>query len=237
MLINCDARGLEIVCIAYLSQDKVLMKELIDGVDIHGENQKVFGLPSRLVAKVFVFRLIYGGSAYSYSVDPDFTDVSTSEKYWQKVIDKFYQKYTGIHDWHTKITQEAMTTGKLTMPTGRVYLFEPKRSKRGELETPDTIIKNYPVQGLGADLMSIARVSFSRRFKDANIDGYLVNTVHDSIVCDCKQESTEQVGRIFLNVFSDIPANFKRVFGVEFNLPLRCEISVGTNMKDLVEIS
>lgn len=235
-ILKADAKGLEIVCVAYLSQDKVLMKELIDGVDIHGENQKVFGLPSRLVAKVFVFRLIYGGSAYSYSVDPDFTNVSTSENYWQKVIDKFYQKYTGIRDWHTKIIQEAMTTGQLIMPTGRVYKFEPKRNKRGELETPDTIIKNYPVQGLGADLMSIVRVSFYRRFKHNTISGFLVNTVHDDIVCDIVPQDQQRVVDIFHSVFNDIPSNFNRVFGKKFNLPLKCEISVGNNMKDLNEI-
>lgn len=178
---------------------------------------------------------MYGGSAYSYANDPDFTDVSTSEKYWQKVIDAFYNKYTGLRDWHTKIVQEAMQTGQLVMPTGRVFKFEAKRDFRGELKAPETIIKNYPVQSCGADLMSIARVSFYRRFKDANIDGILVNTVHDSIVCDVKVSEVDRVAGLFHTVFTDIPTNFKRLFGVEFNLPLKCEVSVGNNMKELEE--
>ena len=72
MIIQLDAKGLEIVCGAYLSQDEVLMKELIDGVDIHSRNQKMLGLPEgkdgRLVAKIFVFRLMYGGGAWGYAM-------------------------------------------------------------------------------------------------------------------------------------------------------------------------
>lgn len=235
MIVNCDAKALEWVVGAYLSQDKIAREEILAKVDQHTLNQKAFNLPTRLVAKTFVFRLMYGGGAYSYANDPNFTDVSRSEKYWQKVIDAFYEKYTGLRDWHTKIVQEAVQKGQLVMPTGRTYKFELARDYRGELKAPETIIKNYPVQGLGADLMSIARVSFMKRFKDANINGKLVNTVHDSIVVDCAERHIQAVAGIFHNVFADIPTNYKRLFGAEFTLPLACEVSIGNNMKDLTE--
>lgn len=172
---------------------------------------------------------MYGGSAYSYANDPDFTDVSRSEKFWQKVIDAFYEKYRGLARWHTEIVQQVTLTGQLVMPTGRVYKFE-RHPVRG---WPETTIKNYPVQGLGADLMSIARVSFMRRFKNGNFNGILCNTVHDSIVVDLPKTEVERCVRLFDDVFSDIPTNFRKLFGVEFNLPLRCECGVGNNMKEL----
>ena len=56
MWVNADVKSLEIVAVAFLSQDPVLIREILDGEDIHGNNQKAFGLPSRLIAKVFVFR-------------------------------------------------------------------------------------------------------------------------------------------------------------------------------------
>jgi DNA polymerase I-like protein with 3'-5' exonuclease and polymerase domains len=232
MIINCDAKALEWVVGSFLSQDKVAFAEIIAEVDQHSLNQEAFGLPSRLIAKKFVFRLMYGGSAYSYAHDPDFTDVSTSEKFWQKVIDRFYEKYYGLYQWHTKIVQEVASTGQLLMPTGRVYKYE--RNNRGEW--PITTIKNYPVQGLGADIMAIARVSFRKRFHAANINGLIVNTVHDSIVCDVQKSEVTELVDIFIGVFNDLPSNFKRMFGVDFNLPLRCEVSIGNNMKELVEL-
>ena len=119
------------------------------------------------------------------------------------------------------------------MPTGRVYKYE--RTSRGEW--PITTIKNYPVQGLGADVMSIIRVSFFRRFYDSGISGLIVNTVHDSIVVDISGRGSDgelhKTRAIFDGVFHDLPANFARVFGVEFNLPLKCEVSYGSNMKEL----
>lgn len=181
--------------------------------------------------------MIFGGTAYTYSHDPDFTDVSSSEKYWQKVIDRFNEKYYGWNSWWTKLIQEATTTGQVMNPaTKRTYVYTPKKNYRGDLVWPETTIKNYIVQGLAADIMSIARVSFMKRFKDANIDGVMVNTVHDSIVVDVRESEVENTSKLFFSVFDDIPDNFKRIFGTEFTLPVRCEVSVGNNMKELEEV-
>jgi hypothetical protein len=51
-------------------------------------------------------------------------------------------------------------------------------------------------------------------------------------VVDCSRGEEERVTALFNSVFSDAPANFKRIFGVEFNLPLLCEVSKGSNMKE-----
>lgn len=235
MIVNCDAKALEWVVGTFLSQDEVAIQEIINKIDQHSLNQKAFNLPSRLIAKTFVFRLMYGGQAYSYAHDPDFTGVSSSEKFWQGVIDAFYQKYKGFAAWHKRIVQEAMNNKQLVMPTGRIYLFDYKTNFRGDLEPPQTIIKNYPVQGLGADMMSLARVSFKKRFDNAGIDGFLVNSVHDSIVCDVHPKELDRVATLFHEVFRDLPTNFERVFKVPFNLPMTCEVSYGDNMKELVE--
>jgi len=117
------------------------------------------------------------------------------------------------------------------MPTGRVYRFT--KTLRGDW--PITQIKNFPVQGCGADIMAIARVSFYKRFKEAKIDGVLVNTVHDSIVVDIADHELDRVAIMFKEVYRDLPGNFKKVFGVEFDLPLLQECSYGNNMKELTE--
>jgi len=233
MLIQGDASALEWRCAAYLSQDQIAMKEIYDNIDQHTDNQLRFGLPSRLIAKTFVFRLIYGGSAYSYANDPNFAEVSKSEKFWQGVIDEFYNKYKGLHKWHTKLMQEATTTKKVILPTGRIYQFEPEL-RRGEKVFPRTTILNYPVQGLGADLMTIARVSLYNRMRKLNYEkARLVNTVHDSIIIDCDRSHTDSLAKTMLNVFEDVPKNFQKMFGTEFNLPMKAEVQVGKNWKDM----
>jgi len=235
MIIQADAKALEWVCGTFLSKDEVAFKEIWDKVDQHTHNQNAFGLPSRLIAKKFVFRLMYGGGAWSYAHDPDFSPTSSSSKFWQRVIDAFYEKYFGFKEWHTVIVQKAMLDGHLIMPTGRIYEFDYKRNHKGELVAPDTLIKNYPVQGFGADIMSIIRVSFMKRFMNANIDGKLINTVHDSIVVDCNPRHAEEVAALFHAVFADLPANYQRLFGHAFTLPMTCEVLMGNNLKELHE--
>lgn len=232
MLLQADAAALEIRVAAYLSQDKVLINEIINGVDLHTDNQIKFGLPSRLIAKVLNFRILYGGNEYSFANDPDFTPISKSKAYWKDVVDAYYDKYKGIAEWHTKIIKEVIETNKLVAPTGREYYFQ----KFGG-QYKDTQIKNYAVQGTGADLMALARVSSYNRL---NKLGYgesclLVNTVHDSIILDYDDKvcDTKVLVDMFHSVFVDLPLNFEKMFKTSFNVPMAAECQVGINWKDM----
>lgn len=234
MIVNADAKALEWLGAVYLSKDPVGYKELWDGVDQHSQNQEQFGLPDRDVAKRFVFRLIYGGSAFSYANDPMFTEVSTDEEFWQSIIDKFYRKYAGIHTWHDSLVMEAMQTGRVESPTGRFYPFKPERKRKG-MVWPRTQILNYPVQGFGADFMVLARVMLKRKL--SRVPGVLfVCTVHDSIVWDCEPSKVDLVVETTFKVWDEIPAAFEKYFGAPFDLPAKVEVSVGENWKDLKEV-
>ena len=61
-IVNVDAKSLEWATYLFLSQDPVGMEEWYAVChdptkhDIHKANQMAFNLPSRLIAKVFLFR-------------------------------------------------------------------------------------------------------------------------------------------------------------------------------------
>lgn len=241
MIIQCDVKSLELVVVAYLSQDSVMMKEIIDKVDLHENNRKAFDLPTRLIAKTYIFRLVYGGSAWAYTLDHEFSGVmphlpqKKRVEYWQSVIDTTYQKYQDVADWHKYIIHEAQTTGKVTCPTGRFFPFSPVLRK-GEHVWPVTTIKNYPVQGTGADLVSLARVDFLKQFKKEQINGKLISSVHDSLVCDVHPSHVQETARLLSGAVSKVPQLFEERFGEVFNLPMTAEILVGPNMEDMTEI-
>lgn len=110
------------------------------------------------------------------------------------------------------------------------------RNYKGDLEWPITTIKNYPVQGLEADLMMLARVSLYNRIKhDKEI--LMINSVHDSILIDCPDSKVEWVCQTIASVFRDVPVNFKRLFKQEFNLPFRGECSIGKDWKNMEEVT
>jgi DNA polymerase I-like protein with 3'-5' exonuclease and polymerase domains len=231
VFVELDFVQLEICVAAVLSQDPVLLKELQDGVDIHSNNQHAFKLPDRLTAKKFVFRLLYGGSAYSYANDPEFNHISKTKRYWQKVIDRFYDKYTGIKKWHTGLIENVVSKGTYTSPFGRNFTFTP--TSRGDL--PETDIKNYIVQGTGADIISAFRVLLHKRLQNVTNTTF-ITTVHDSILLRClRQEFTIALSAI-KGVARVLPSFLETKFGLIWNCPCRVEVKAGPDWGSGLEI-
>lgn len=202
---------------------------------MHTANQTKFNLPSRLIAKVFLFRWIYRGPAFAYAMDPDFQEVSKSQNYWQDVIDAYNSKYKDLYKLHMKYIQTVHKCGKLTSPFGREYKFN-LHNKKGSKEYSEYEITNYPNQGCGADVCAVARVSLANRLARHGLKSKLVSTIHDSLTTDSPDSEVDDVKEIILDVFKDLPKNVSKCYGVDWNIPLLGEVSVGPNLKDLIEI-
>lgn len=236
MLIQADASQLEWRTILELSRDETGIREVIEKQDAHSLNQAAFNLPSRLIAKIYLFRTIFRGTGYSFARDPDFMHVSTDPKFWDAIGEKFYAKYHGIDRCHNEWAGQVARGLPIVGPLGREW-FLSNRDKKGQLYVPWTTLTNYPVQGTGADIMALARISFARRLKAARIPVLLVSTVHDSIVVDTPDKShVQSVVNLFHQVFDDIPSNILRMFGYEWVVPMDCECKVGPNMKDMEKV-
>ena len=234
MLINADVHGLEVVVAADLSGDETLRHEVRQGLDFHQLNQDKFGLPTRVVAKRFKFKLLYGATAFGYAHDSDFIDVSTSEKYWARIIEEYYDKYRGIKTWHSNLINDAKRNGKLEIPSGRFFPIVPNWAKKEPW--PLTIIKNYPVQGFGADLVMLARLEAKKRLEESELEAKLISTIHDSIVADSPEKNVYAVGKILSDSIAVVPELCRKLFGYEFSLPLTSEVQFGPNKKDMEEI-
>ena len=176
---------------------------------------------------------MYGGQAYSYAHDSDFNHISRDEKYWKNVIDEFYVKYKVISQWHDSLVRTVLNTGQLVMPTGRVYDFDRAEvARRTFLHRPK--ILNYPVQGLGADLVSIGRVTMWKRLRKAGLPVLFTSTVHDSVDLDIPSDVCyNSVCKIVKDSIESIPQNFYNLFNIKFDLPVTCELGYGTNLGDL----
>jgi hypothetical protein len=62
MLVACDAKQLEWRVLLELARDQVGINEVLNGDDTHDLNRVAFSLPSRLIAKIYLFRTIYRGT-------------------------------------------------------------------------------------------------------------------------------------------------------------------------------
>ena len=142
---------------------------------------------------------------------------------------RFYNRYPGLAKWHKHIWEAAQEGAVYTSPTGREYRYE--RYKDGP-SRPQVL--NYPVQGLGADIVKVIRIECFRRFRGS--ESYkLVNTVHDDIVFDCTDEQCYNICSDINNIFSVADKLVSKAYDIEFNLPIRGEISYGRNLKEMTE--
>ena len=238
MLISCDASQLEWRTILELSRDEVGIQEVLDGADTHSLNQEYFNLPSRLIAKIYLFRTIFNrGNGYAFTKDPNFMHVSTSVKFWDNIGQKFYTKYKRIDELYDKNLSLIASGKPIIGPLGREWLIDFVTDWKGDLQLPVTKSVNYPVQGTGADIMMLARLSFKRRLLNSPYADktLLISTVHDSIVLDAPGAYLEPLNAMFHSVFADIPKNVLKIFGYEWIVPLACEVKYGPNMKDMTK--
>ena len=236
MLIQVDASQLEWRVLLELSRDEIGIQEVLSGADTHSLNQAAFDLPSRLIAKIYLFRTIYRGSGWAFAHDPAFSHVSSDPKFWDGIGEKFYNKYSGINEQHIKWCKTVTSGQPLAGPFGREWSVPMGRDYRGELKIPWTTLTNYPVQGTGADVMMLARISFFRRLKNLALPVVLISTVHDSVVVDCPKEYVQVVAKLFYEVFADLIPNIKRCFGYDWVVPLGCEVKYGPDMKNMQKL-
>ena len=226
-ILEADFAQLEFRVAAYLSQDKVAMKEIATGFDVHSYTAKIIsdaGQPtSRQVAKMHTFAPLYGASGYGRT---------QSEATYYK---HFVSKYNGIKKWHDSLAKEAVNCGKITTPSGRQFSFPDVVRRSNGSVTYFTQIKNYPVQSFAtADIVPLALLHIDKLLDDCK--SCVVNTVHDSIVIDVHPEEREKVLSVIKNTNDNLKELIDSRWNIDFNVPLLLEAKIGKNWLDTKDV-
>lgn len=249
VLIEADFKQLEVVAAAFLSNDAVMRQEIAGGVDIHLLNAEwVYQKPKELVTddertlvKQQTFQLLYGATAYALSLS-----VGCSEEAAKAFISGFYAKYKGVAAWHKYLEMEVYKSAKTTPDsplrqgmfksiTGRIYKFEEVQKRNGAIEFNLPDIKNYPVQGFATGDVVVAQLGrLYRALLPYRDKVKLINTVHDSVLLDCKKEFAEKTCKILQDVL-EYRGWMMELWKIDFDLPLRVDISIGTSWFDLIK--
>jgi DNA polymerase I-like protein with 3'-5' exonuclease and polymerase domains len=239
LILVIDLSQLEWRVAAWLSQDPVAMKEIIDGVDCHLDNAiKFFGdAKYRQDAKIMTFRLLYGGGAYAFFMDPKMPNFT--QKKWNDIVKQYCQKYHVLMRWQEmNIIQVGQDKGWLYSPTGRIYRIpkEEHRKYPGTWIYKDTCIKNYPVQGTATgDIVPLVMNELHYRMNQDILRCMSTNwmgQVHDSVIFDTIQQEVKWVAMTAINVFEDLPLLIKDAWNLNFNLPMTGEATWGPNYGD-----
>lgn len=250
VLIEADFKQLEVVAAAFLANDLIMKTEILSGVDMHLLNAEwVYKKPKEQVTddertrvKQQTFQLLYGATAYSLSLS-----VGCSVEAAQTFIDGFYAKYKGVAKWHRELvvtiygnaqfSSDGLRTSLYKNITGRLLKFKEVVRKYGNVEFNLPDIKNYPVQSFATgDIVPVQLGRLFRALLPYRDKVLLINTVHDSVLLDCKKEFAEEACKIIKNVL-EYSSWMKDLWNIDFDLPLNVDISIGNSWYDLIKAS
>jgi len=227
-IMEADFGQLEFRVAAYLSQDKVAIKEVIEGFDVHQYTADIITAAGQVIgrqtAKMHTFAPLYGASGYGRTP-------AEAEYYTH-----FMHKYRGICEWHKRLATEALSERKITTPSGRQFAFPDVARRKDGTVTNFTMIKNYPVQSFAtADIVPVALLMMENVMKKRGLVSCIVNTVHDSMVIDVHPSEKEAMLEVVVEVESKLVATVNDLWNIDFNLPLSLEAKMGNNWLDQVD--
>ena len=228
-ILEADFAQLEFRTAAFLSQDKIAIKEIIEGFDVHSYTAKVISESgqntTRQEAKAHTFAPLFGASGYGRTA-PEAT-------YYKK----FTEKYQGIANWHKSLANEAVNTKRIVTPTGRQFAFPDVKRRMNGSVTEFTKIKNYPVQSLAtADIVPVVLLLIERMMRGQQMKSVIVNTVHDSIVIDVHPDEIPQVIQLIKDAGQLIEGEIKNWWNIDMNVPMELDSKIGDNWLDTNEI-
>lgn len=205
-IVSTDVSGFELRIIAEYSQDPTWLKVFNNGEDLHSvlcamtfnipieDVKKPFpfkpDLNYRFVQKTINFGLSYGMSEYKLG---DMLQIEP--KAAKKIIDKFFALVPKVQQFLNKCEQTAQISGKIiTDPYyRRIRWFSGYDSgdnkKNGEI---GRAAKNTIPQGTNASLIKQCLVNLQNLIDEKNYPVKILLTIHDEIVCECREDFAEE---------------------------------------------
>ena len=168
-----DMSQIELRVLAYFSGDLEMQRILnTPGGDIHGEAQKAMGIPSRVMAKNFVF----GGFAYGGSLEvlTQFTGIK-DKAFLQANLDKLNARFPVAARWIKQQRWQGLTDGYVTTLYGQKLMLDSFDASQKHIEN---CAVNWPVQASAAEVFKRVLLSLPIPQKDN------VLQVHDEDILD-----------------------------------------------------
>lgn len=216
VLVGADASGLELRCLSHymaIYDGGAYGKILLEG-DIHTENQKAAGLPTRDNAKTFIYGFLYGAGDEKIG-----SIVKKGREAGRKLKEMFLKKIPALKKLIAAIGKRVKERGFLLGIDGRQLHI---RHSHAALNTL--------LQSCGAIAVKKATVIWYKEMLNRGytwgVDFALVAHIHDELQVQCREEIAEEVGQILVESIRGAG----EFFG--FRCPLDGEYKIGKSWAD-----
>ena len=225
-ILEADYSGLEFAVAGDLSGDEQIISDINNKKDTHKQTATIINQCAledvtkdmRQGAKEYTFAPLYGGTG------------AQEPPHIQAYFGEFFNIYVGLKRWHTELTNAAVETGIIRIPSGREYYFPNVRRLNKDRVSNQTNIVNYPCQGFATgDIVPLACVRALRGFRAAQLKSKLILTVHDSVVVDVYPGELDEVIRVTAVAMEGVIGEIKERFNYSMSVPLAIEMENGVS--------
>ena len=224
LLVAADYSQIELRLMAHLSGDRALIEAFMLGEDVHSATAaRLYGKrPSEVTsderrrAKTANFGIIYGISAFGLAQRLDIPNRDAKE-----LIENYFASYPEVKRYMDEAVVSATNSGYVeTMFARRRQLNDIHSANRVVRGVAERNAINAPIQGSAADIMKLAMVEISRRFKEEGIRSKMIMQVHDEVVIDTIPAELEKVCTLVREAMESVAT---------LKVPLVADVNSGKN--------
>jgi DNA polymerase I-like protein with 3'-5' exonuclease and polymerase domains len=198
-VVAADYHALEKFLTAHLSQDKMLIKMMVENLDPHGtvatlvfpelkdvnpNDVKKIAPEKRQIAKKIGFAVDYGGTSIAVS-----KNLEISKEEAQGYIDKYFEGFSGLHAYDKAAVKFARENGYVkTLGGHKRHLWDINSEDMKVRSYLERVAVNVLSQGSAADAVAFAQIDLDNDTVLNSIGAYQVSSVHDEVVMMCPTE-------------------------------------------------
>jgi DNA polymerase-1 len=212
-LVMADYGQLEVRIMAYLSEDKNMIRYLIEGGDMHGDLcKRVWGVMTpelRRQAKMAIFEWFYGGGAETTAGLLNCT-LGTA----RRIQATLRAMYPGVVRFMEKMKRQAHADGYVETIYGRRrYLHDLNSGDKGLRAKAEREAGNSPIQGSGGDFTKLGMVLADDPI--TQLGGWVAHQVHDSIIAPVPTPHVQDTKEALITTMTEaVPQDMRDVVPV-----------------------
>ena len=233
-VVAADYHALEKFLTAHLSQDKMLIKMMVENLDPHGtvatlvfpelkdvnpNDVKKIAPEKRQIAKKIGFAVDYGGTSIAVS-----KNLEISKEEAQGYIDKYFEGFSGLHAYDKAAVKFARENGYVkTLGGHKRHLWDINSEDMRVRSYLERVAVNVLSQGSAADAVAFAQIDLDNDTVLNSIGAYQVSSVHDEVVMMCPTEFVH----LCMERMQYIMSHCMPRRGIHLTIPLEAETGYG----------
>lgn len=182
VILGCDGSGLELRMLSHFMNDPHYEEVILSG-DIHSHNQEMAGLPTRDMAKTFIYAFLYGAGIPKLAMGCGMSESKMREK-----VDQFLESLPMLKELLENVQEVARERGYVKAVDGRLGRIRKQNGKAKEHTALNVLL-----QMTGSLCMKWGLYFALQMFHELGIDARLVANVHDEVQMEIPEDQVERL--------------------------------------------